>query len=699
MVTSGTCTSKRLRTSDEDGNEVISAELSPAAENEDNIQTPTKQVNVEASEWQQRKRHKPDFVASDVVTPETSKSDPMPTCTTRGSARKKLVMEETKEASIKENGPATGNNLHLSKCKKLSELRAQLLKVRQCERQLEQFRSGVIEPAQLEAQQAAALIAKQKGLPSSPSKTGSPLKMASPRKLFSPHKELALPYKAAPSPRRRPVNPLLEHFSSALEVEVPLSPVKTPCKSPGKELGAVPAYERFHHLVQSPAAAPTATTSPSSELGLPYHYRLLREMFRAVDTVVSLMHNRHEVITFSKLKPAVQQMIRRTFQERNLGQVSRVFPLAYIFRQDKVRPGPSITQENNSGYQLTITANLDYKNQHNSNSAVTSQNQDPPVARMNLMTKFDSPASSSSRSLFKEEPLSNSGTNGKDPTFRKMDSLVLVERRAFFHEALIKIVHRHHVEFLKSLEPSVEVTDVSSIRRWHPQFSLEDVPDIKPAPLPQPPTTQVLSNATHVLGVARDLFSKNPRLEAAVERAAEKLSSASAPASSATPVNESKASLPAVNPDLGKQQKPQGTPTQNKDVALALRGISVSLLEKIRAREAAAATRAMVRSAGDTRYLEVLSRLPELARILRHTLVAEKKAALHWQDAIARLRESHSGMLTVGEVEEHLEALLKEVPEWVSKHKLSSGVFLKLNKNKDINVIVDQLNATLKQKS
>jgi hypothetical protein len=30
-----------------------------------------------------------------------------------------------------------------------------------------------------------------------------------------------------------------------------------------------------------------------------------------------------------------------------------------------------------------------------------------------------------------------------------MDSLVLVERRAFFHEALIKIVHRHHVEFLK----------------------------------------------------------------------------------------------------------------------------------------------------------------------------------------------------------------------------------------------------------
>jgi hypothetical protein len=45
QVTGGTCTSKRLRTSDEDENEVISAKLSPAAENEENIQTPTKQVH------------------------------------------------------------------------------------------------------------------------------------------------------------------------------------------------------------------------------------------------------------------------------------------------------------------------------------------------------------------------------------------------------------------------------------------------------------------------------------------------------------------------------------------------------------------------------------------------------------------------------------------------------------------------------
>lgn len=79
------------------------------------------------------------------------------------------------------------------------------------------------------------------------------------------------------------------------------SPKKTPVKTPLKSPLKAPAYERYQHLVGQ----------PSQELLLPYKHRLVKELFRAVDTVVSILHNRQELITYSKLKPAVQQMLSR----------------------------------------------------------------------------------------------------------------------------------------------------------------------------------------------------------------------------------------------------------------------------------------------------------------------------------------------------------------------------------------------------
>lgn len=63
----------------------------------------------------------------------------------------------------------------------------------------------------------------------------------------------------------------------------------------------LPAFERFHTL---------ASSVPPS-LTLPYHYKILADMFRGVDTVVGMLHNRLETITFSRVKNAVQEMCRR----------------------------------------------------------------------------------------------------------------------------------------------------------------------------------------------------------------------------------------------------------------------------------------------------------------------------------------------------------------------------------------------------
>lgn len=79
--------------------------------------------------------------------------------------------------------------------------------------------------------------------------------------------------------------------------------MKSPMKSPQKlPVGArSPAFQRYSSLAQPSTPA----------LALPFNYRHLAELFRCVDTVVSLLFNRKEVITFKKLQPAVQEMSRK----------------------------------------------------------------------------------------------------------------------------------------------------------------------------------------------------------------------------------------------------------------------------------------------------------------------------------------------------------------------------------------------------
>lgn len=50
------------------------------------------------------------------------------------------------------------------------------------------------------------------------------------------------------------------------------------------------------------------------------------------------------------------------------------------------------------------------------------------------------------------------------------------------------------------------------LTRWHPRFNVDGVPDIEPAELPQPPTTEKLTTAQEVLAQARSLMSPRVRL-------------------------------------------------------------------------------------------------------------------------------------------------------------------------------------------
>ena len=51
----------------------------------------------------------------------------------------------------------------------------------------------------------------------------------------------------------------------------------------------------------------------------------------------------------------------------------------------------------------------------------------------------------------------------------------------------------------QSLEPPITSAGMN-IKRWHPEFPLEDVPDVEVAPLPKPPQLDKLDTARDVLG-------------------------------------------------------------------------------------------------------------------------------------------------------------------------------------------------------
>lgn len=165
---------------------------------------------------------------------------------------------------------------------------------------------------------------------------------------------------------------------------------------------------------------------------LPASYQLLAEQFRSVDTIVAMLMKRKEICTFVKLKKAVQQMTRRNFEQRNLGQMKSVYPLAYEFRQEKI-PREEV-------YHLTVECTF-------------------------------------SRGV---NPLSSEAQP------QHLYPTSLVQRRRVFRRNLNSIVKLHHQKFLSSLDPPLEISN-DDVRHWHPKFPLERVPAVEAADLPAPP--------------------------------------------------------------------------------------------------------------------------------------------------------------------------------------------------------------------
>ncbi|KAB0396009.1 hypothetical protein E2I00_009528 [Balaenoptera physalus] len=110
----------------------------------------------------------------------------------------------------------------------------------------------------------------------------------------------------------------------------------------------MPAYQRFLALAQP---------GPPG-LVLPYKYQVLAERFCSMDTIVGMLYNCSETVTFTKVKQGVQDMMRKCFEECSVGRIKTVYPGSYRFCQERYAPTFKDVGRK-SDYQLTIEPLLD----------------------------------------------------------------------------------------------------------------------------------------------------------------------------------------------------------------------------------------------------------------------------------------------------------------------------------------------------
>lgn len=362
-----------------------------------------------------------------------------------------------------------------------------------------------------------------------------------------------------------------------------------------------------------------------------------------------MFFNRKETITFKKLKAAVQRMLRKNFTENHLAQIKYLYPDAYDFVQKKMLNPGSHTKYDY--YQLVIVPNVQ-----------------PMLAELKELATDENIVKSADAKL--------------------MNPQVMIKRQQTFNNLLLDRVKTEHDAFLKSLNPPM-IIPKEKIRRWHQEFDLESCSDILPGELPQPPNTEKFSSAKEILSTARNLFNCSTQMDRMMDRYEVKKQAADAAAADGT------------NGDTNKKTDPTAVkPAIENPVDKVLKGVPKSLLEKIRAKQAAKALEAMTRRPSQDAEASKYARLPELARYIRNIFVTENKGVLELEKVMAKLENSYREKMTRECLRELLELMAKEAPRnWLTFHFIRRTDFIKINRHENLSEVIKVLEQRAEEKA
>eukprot|EP00045_Choanoeca_perplexa_P009265 m.88373 g.88373 ORF g.88373 m.88373 type:complete len:596 (+) comp14826_c0_seq1:253-2040(+) len=214
-------------------------------------------------------------------------------------------------------------------------------------------------------------------------------------------------------------------------------------------------------------------------LRLPAKFALLAQQAEQLDLLVCQAAKRG-IPTFDRLKPQVQRMTKRTFTMAHLAQIGAVMPEYYFFKQILRKD----VQSGSGSYALRIALLMP-------NDDLSTTPVDTPVA---------SQTPSTSRSKV-STPAVQSGSSPPPQTPKRLVDVIsdrqlsvdeVQDRSKIMRGRLLDRVFQAHADYLRTL-PGQPAVAVAEIQRWHEGFRLQQVPDVEPVALPQPPSRRLMT--------------------------------------------------------------------------------------------------------------------------------------------------------------------------------------------------------------
>uniref|UniRef100_A0A914WRN2 CDT1 Geminin-binding domain-containing protein n=1 Tax=Plectus sambesii TaxID=2011161 RepID=A0A914WRN2_9BILA len=467
------------------------------------------------------------------------------------------------------------------------------------------------------------------------------------------------------------------------QLKAQLSPVKAP---PGAPLNASATF--VEPLLPPKDYGAISRLIPevrdATHLKLPPHYSLLATMFHDVDQVVSVMRTYNKLVTFEEVQRNVKCKLKRDFEMKHLGQIKAVYSEAYDLSLLKERDkfGQRARQDK---FHLVLAPNLsnDMLGYLKPESPKKTDSL-PTASQMPLTpTKLISPLKGrpflSPSILFRPSPRK---TPVKAPAAPPTDIVPQLDdqlqgwrincRSQIFVYRLVNLVKERHREFLKQLHPTQQLTaaDEAILRRWHPDFKLDAVPEVPIAPLPEPPTNGSAIRKLHMKDFL-EMDQPSVQLPAKVDEVLELLKS----------------------PD---KLKVLGTAT-TADGGAKPKDPFLARLERIRQKEREKKMAEMVRNPIEELRRGRLERLKtSMVRSMCSYYMVKKCTSIPTDDLVDKLAYSY-GAIPKKEVENHLLLLAEIAPDLVTMLTISGkGKYVRLLVN-DFNRIQEAVDNELKK--
>merc|ERR1719430_1048537 len=135
------------------------------------------------------------------------------------------------------------------------------------------------------------------------------------------------------------------------------------------------------------------------------------------------------------------------------------------------------------------------------------------------------------------------------------------------------------------------------------------------------------------------------------------------------------------------------------EVPKALAGVSMSLLERIRAKEKEKKAREIYTSKEEETAMKRMKRLPSLARYVKSIYVTEQRNALKRPFLIQKVHQSYPGFISKDVLSADLDKLAEVSAPWMTARSIQGEVWMMVARDTDVNTVVADLEEKAKAKA